>query len=220
MEKRYFAGALLVALAACSSQTATRTVTVTPQGDSIITHNGRQAQMAGTLKSGTKIHAVLQEDVSSANHKAGDEVRAILTDDVKDANGTLLFPVGTEARVRITELQPPQNNQNNGNVGFAVTSLRQGGHTYEVASSTDASSYQSRNRGALDDKTNIAVGAGAGALVAGLITGSVKGAIVGGLLGGAGGAVYNSQTGKRDVLVRSGTKLEFKLGQPVVVMVS
>ena len=36
----------------------------------------------------------------------------------------------------------------------------------------------------------------------------------------SGGAAYNTQTGKRDVMVRSGTKLEFKLDQPVVLMVS
>jgi len=64
------------------------------------------------------------------------------------------------------------------------------------------------------------IGAGAGAVAGGLITGSVKGAVLGGLLGGAAGAVYNSQTGKRDVLVKSGSKLEFKLQQPVVVMIS
>ena len=219
MKKLPIAGALVLALAACTHQ-AIRTVTVTPQGDSIITHNGRQPQMAGSLKSGTTIHAVLQEDVSSANHKAGDEVRATLTDQVKDQNGNVLFPAGTEARMRITQLDAPSNNQNNGNVAFAVTSLRMNGRSYEVASSTDASSYKTQNRGALDDKTNIAVGAGAGAVLGGLITGSVKGAVVGGLLGGAGGAAYNTQTGKRDVIVHSGTKLEFKLDQPVVLMVS
>ncbi|MBI4501713.1 MAG: hypothetical protein HY700_11190 [Gemmatimonadetes bacterium] len=221
MQTRYLAGALfLLALAACSTRN-TRTVTVTPQGDTIITHGDRPlAQVAGTLKSGTKIEAVLQEEVSSANHKPGDEVRATLTEEVKDVNGQVLFPAGTEAQVRITQLRAPADDRDNGDVGFAVMSLKKDGRTYDVTSSADPSSYQVKNRGAFDDKGNIAIGAGAGAVVGGLITGSVKGAVVGGLLGGGAGAVYNSQTGKRDVVVRSGTKLEFKLDQPVVVMVS
>ena len=219
MKTWHFAGAFLLALAACSTQS--RTVSVTPRGDTIISPSGRPlAQVAGTLRQGTKIEAVLQEEVSSANKKPGDDVRATLTNEVKDINGQVLFPAGTEAQMRITQLRAPADDQDNGEVGFSVMSLKKDGRTYDVTSSADPSSYQVKNRGALDDPAKVAIGAGAGAVVGGLISGSVKGVVLGGLLGGAAGAVYNSQTSKRDVVVKSGTKLQFELDQPVVVMVS
>src|SRR4051812_7916511 len=210
MQKRIWMGVMLAAFAAaaCTGK-QTRTVTVTPQGDTIITHGNRPlASVAGTLKRGTTIKAVLQEDVSSANHKAGDKVKGTLTDEVKDQNGQVLFPAGSQVDVQITELRAPKDDKDNGAVAFAVTSLQKNGQTYAVGAAGDPASYQVKDRGPFDDKQNIGIGAGAGAVVGGLISGSVKGAVVGGLLGGAAGAVYNNQSGKREVIVKSGTKLE------------
>jgi hypothetical protein len=220
MKTRLLTGAMIIiAAAACARNT--RTITTTTRGDTIISHgNTPLAQVAGTIKSGTTIHAVLQEDVSSSNHKPGDEVRATLTEEVKDVNDRVLFPAGTEAQIRVTQLRAPADDKDNGDIGFAVMGLTNNGQHYTLSSSANPSSYDVRDRGPFDDKGNIAIGAGAGAVAGGLITGSVKGAVLGGLLGGAAGAVYNSQTGKREVVAKSGTKLEFKLERPVVVMIS
>lgn len=220
MNARVIAVGMLALAAACSRQT--RTVTVTPQGDTIISHGDQPlAQVAGTLESGTDIKAVLQEEVSSVNKKPGDVVKAVLKEEVKGASGQVLFPAGTEVAVQITELRAPVSDQDNGAVGFAVQSFRKDGQTFNVGATGDPSSYQVRDRGPFDDKQKIAIGAGAGAIAGGLISGSVRGAVVGGLLGGAAGAVYNSQQkDKRDVVVKSGTELEFELQQPVVVYVS
>jgi hypothetical protein len=223
MKTQMIMGVLAVtALAACTSRN-TRTVTVTPAGDTIISRSGQPlANVAGTLKRGTRITAVLQEDVSSQNKKVGDVVKATLTQEVEDVNGQVLFPAGTEAEVKIIELRAPRDEQDNGAVAFDVTSLKKDGRTYNVGAAADPGSYQTRDRGPFDDRGNIAIGAGAGAVLGGLISGSVKGAVVGGILGAAGGAVYNQQTGqgKRDVIVKSGTQLEFELQQPVVVYIS
>ena len=206
--------------AACTSK-QTRTVTVTPQGDTIITRGDRPlASVAGTLNRGTKITAVLQEDVSSARHKVGDKIQGTLTEEIKDQNGQVIFPAGTQAEIQVTELRAPADANDNGAVGFSVTSFKKNGQTYSVGAAGDPSSYQVKDRGPFDDKQNIGIGAGAGAVLGGLISGSVKGAVVGGILGGAAGAVYNNQTGKRDVVVKSGTQLEFELEQPVMVYVT
>lgn len=196
---------------------------MTPQGDSIIMHGDRPlATVAGTLKQGTKVQAVLQDEVSTRNHKAGDFVTATLTKDIKDANGQLIFPAGTETQLRITELQRPLDDKNKGSVGFEVTGLKMNDRTYFVGSSVDRDSYGVQNRGPSVDRDKVIIGAGAGAVAGGLIAGSVKGAVVGGVLGGAAGAVVGSEMNKnrRDIVVPRGTKVEFKLQQPVVVFAS
>src|SRR6185436_2695844 len=169
MKARLLTGALIIiAAAACARNT--RTVTVTQRGDTIISHGNKPlAQVAGTIKSGTTIHAVLQEDVSSANHKPGDEVRATLTEEVKDVNNQVLFPAGTEAKVRVTQLRAPANDNDNGEVAFAIMGLSNNGQNYTLSSSTNPSSYDVRDRGPFDDKGNVVIGAGAGAVAGGLI---------------------------------------------------
>jgi hypothetical protein len=221
MKTRIMMNVVLVGMAAaCGTNRATRTVTVTPQGDSIITHGDRAAPtVAGNLKQGTKVQAVLQDEVSSRNHKVGDYVTASLTKEIKDANGQVIFPAGTETQLQITQLQPPVENQSKGDVGFSVTGLKMNGRTYYVGSSVDRDSYGVQDRGPSVDRDKVIIGAGAGAVAGGLIAGSVKGAVVGGLLGGAAGAVVGSEMNKnrRDVVVARGTKVEFKLEQPVIV---
>jgi len=224
MNTRFFLGVTLAAaLAACGTNRNTRTVTVTPQGDTIITHGDRPlAQVAGTLKSGTKVQAILQDEISSQHNRVGDIVRGTLTKDIKDVNGQVIFREGTPVDLRITDLQPTTSNANQGTVGLQVVAMKTNGRTYSVGSTVDRDSYDVRDRGPSVDKDKVLIGAGAGAVAGGLIAGSVKGAVIGGLLGGAAGAVIGNQgnNGRRDVVVKPGTKLEFKLDQPVVIYVS
>ncbi len=221
MRKGILPCAAIALAAACSSGQQARTVAVTPQGDTIISHSDRPvAQVAGSLKSGTKIEVTTQKEVRSASVKVGDMVPATLTNEIRDVNNEVLFPAGTTVQLRVVSIQPPMDNRESGAIGFDVRGFESNGKTYQVASSVNSANTQARDRGPFDDKGNIAIGAGAGAVLGGLITGSGKGAVVGAVLGGAGGAVYNNQTGKQEVVVPQGTAVEFKLEQPVVVLIS
>jgi hypothetical protein len=224
MNTRFFLGLTLAAvLGACGTNQNTRTVTVTPQGDTIISHGDRPlAQVAGTLKSGTKVQAITQDEISSQHNRVGDIVHATLTNNIKDVNGQVIFREGTPVDLRITDLQPTTNNANEGTVGLQVVAMKTNGRTYTVGSTVDRDSYSTQDRGPSVDRDKVLIGAGAGAVVGGLIAGSVKGAVIGGLLGGAAGAVVGNQgnNGRRDVIVKPGTKLEFKLQEPVVIYVS
>jgi hypothetical protein len=207
--------------AACSSGSRARTVTVTPQGDTIISHgNQPMASVAGSIKAGTKVEATMQQEVRSSDLKVGDVVSASLTNDIKDVNGDVLFHPGTTVQLRVVNIQPPMDNRESGTIGFDVRGFESNGKSYQVASSVSSTDTESRDRGPFDDKRTIAIGAGAGAVVGGLISGSVKGAAVGAVLGGAAGAVVNSQTGQREVVIPQGTRMEFKLEQPVVILIS
>ncbi|MBI4501714.1 MAG: hypothetical protein HY700_11195 [Gemmatimonadetes bacterium] len=221
MHTPLLAGVLLLGVAACARTTReSQTETVTTVRETV-TSPALAAQppvrVAGTLESGTKLSVLLRDSITSLKTHPGDIVPAVINQDVKDGNGYVIFPAGTLVEVQVTAIQPASANQDDARILLGIKSAKVGDHTYFVGQSANAPA-EVKDGGI--DKSKVAVGAAAGAAVGGLIAGSVKAAVVGGLVGGAAGAAVGHETARRDLVVTPGTKVDFTLEQPVVLLTS
>ncbi|MBI4501709.1 MAG: hypothetical protein HY700_11170 [Gemmatimonadetes bacterium] len=181
---------------------------------------GAEQGTTRTLSQGTMVSATLEEPISTRTNKIGDTLPATVNSDVRDANGQVIFPVGAVAQVKIIDLKPADREDKNGALALAVTEVRAGGQTYHLNTPVDSLAPETLKPGWTSDKTKIGIGAAAGAVVGGLLGGNLKSAVIGGILGGAGGAVVAHEMNGRDIVVKSGTNVTFKIEQPVQVMVS
>lgn len=213
MRNPFLAGMMMVGVLACSRNT--ETVTVSPARDNTVTVTRHNARL---IPEGTQVTATVEDSINSRDDKVGDRVTATITQDVRDADGHVLFPRGSTAELVITEIRSSDGRGDPGAIGLDVSTVMVGGESYRVTSEVDSLSYQVRERGI--EKEKVGIGAAAGALLGGVMTGSVKGAVVGGVLGGAAGAVVSDQTRDRDVIVRPGTQVQFRLARAAVVYLS
>lgn len=59
-----------------------------------------------TLESATRIHATIQDSLSSGNNKPGDIVRAIVSRSVSDSGGGVVIPAGSSITLTIGAIEP------------------------------------------------------------------------------------------------------------------
>jgi hypothetical protein len=179
---------------------------------------GPSVKDAKTLSKGTKISATTQDPISSSKNKIGDEVSATINDDVKDANGNVIFPAGSNAKVKIIDIKPADDKNKDGALALQVSSVKTNTQNFTITATSDTVATESKKPGWTSDTKKLGIGAAAGAVVGGLATGNLRGAIAGGLIGAAGGAVVTHEMNGKEVVVKQGTKIDFKLEEPVQVM--
>lgn len=173
-----------------------------------------------TLPNNTRIVATIQEPISSNSNRIGDIIAATITNDVKDANGNVVFPAGSSAKVRIIDIKGGDKNAKNGALALQVQSVVASGQTFTLTTSTNSGAGDSQKPGWTSDKKKIGIGAAAGAIVGGLASGSLKGALAGGVLGAAGGAVVAHEMNGREVVMKTGTNVDFVITESMQVLVS
>jgi hypothetical protein len=148
------------------------------------------AVQGSTLEVGTTLSLVLTDSISSVTNQVGDVVPALVSKDVKDQDGNVVIPSGAEAQLKITGFQPPMPNQDDGRALLEITGAKSAGKTMSFASPATS-------------EANVATGSG-------VIT-SVRADVAGGL-------VNADSSSRRDLVVKLGTKVAFKLNQPVTVV--
>ena len=177
-----------------ASKPAVQTVKVTvPAGTGVSVRLG-QAVDSGTAKEG----AAFEGTLAAALVSGGMEVAAVGS----SVTGTVTNAVSSGRLNRPAELS------------LVLTSLTvKGGEKVDIA--TDAWSM----KGESHKKRNIEMiggGAGAGALI-GALTGGKKGAAIGGAVGAGAGTGVAAATGKKEIVLATETKLDFKLSAPFTV---
>lgn len=180
------------------------------------TYGQQQGEMSHTISKGTRVEAMINDSINSRSTTVGTIVNATLKSDVRDQTGSVIFPSGSNVKLKVTQLKPAEEEGDAGEFALEVVEVTANGKTWNVSSQVDSMSYQTQGRG-WQDKEKIGIGAAGGAILGGVIGGSMKGAVIGGLLGAGAGAVIADRTQKRDVVVTPGTVVSFELEAPVTV---
>ncbi|MFN6962866.1 MAG: hypothetical protein ACK4S4_03780 [Pyrinomonadaceae bacterium] len=178
-----------------------------------------------SVASGTRLHARINETLSSKTARVGDRFTATVTNDVYSSNGVLLIPDGSTLTGRVDAVQPAKKGGKPGAIDVSFVSLRLpngstraiNGTLTDLTSDDAKSDVEGTARGdKMKHRKVIFIGGGAaGGAVLGAAIGGGKGALIGGLLGAGGGFLGEKLTKGEEAVVQSGTEFGVYLNQPL-----
>jgi hypothetical protein len=148
---------------------------------------------------------------SSVNH-AGEIFHAALDAPIV-VNDEVLVPKGADVYVRLASASSAGRYTGKSELHLELVKLEFRGQSYPLVSSTYSLAGASQGKGTAE---KVGGGAVIGAII-GAIAGGGRGAAIGAGVGGAGGGIYQSASGGKPLKIPSETKLDFQLGQPVVI---
>ncbi len=197
----------------------TTTTTTTASGNTVTRNSAGTGTAMGTIASGSTINLSSNSRVCTNTNHVGDHFTATVTEAISGSNGAVI-PVGATANVEVTELKRSENANDKVVMGFRVTSVTYGGHTYPIsATTTYANVDKVRNEPQKKDVQKVAIGAAAGAVLGKIIGKSTKGAVIGAATGAAAGAGVAAATANYEGCVPSGGRITATLNSATTVHV-
>jgi hypothetical protein len=200
--------------------TTTRPSTSTTSSGNTVTRNpsgtGAGAR-TGTIAAGSTLNLASSSTVCTNTHHVGDHFSATVTNAVTGSNGAVI-PAGATANVEITELKRSENANDNVVMGFRVTSVSFGGHTYPVSATTNSADVSKvRNQPKSKDIQKVIGGAAIGAIAGQILGKSTKATVIGAAAGGAAGAGAAAATANYEGCVNSGSRITATLNSATTV---
>jgi hypothetical protein len=205
--------------------TTTRTTTTTTKPSTSTTSSGNTvtrnpsgtAARTGTIAAGSTLNLASSSTVCTNTHHVGDHFNATVTNAVTGSNGAVI-PAGATASVEITELKRSENANDNVVMGFRVTSVSFGGHTYPVSATTSSADVSKvRNQPKSKDIQKVIGGAAIGAIAGQILGKSTKATVIGAAAGGAAGAGAAAATANYEGCVNSGGRITATLNSAATV---
>ena len=168
----------------------------------------KRAPASATLAAGARIHATMNDTISSRHAHAGDGFTARVARDVANARGTVVIPAGSTVHGTIRQVSPAPNTRSTGTLTLAVTSVTVRGQEHDMDATIDALETVSEGRGVeIVDVGRVAGGAAAGAILGQVIAKNPTGTIIGGVVGGATGAAVSVIMKDMDIVLPAGAHL-------------
>jgi len=168
----------------------------------------RPAAVTLTVPTGAELDVRLITGLNSEVNKTGDAFDGTIEAPVMVGEKTAI-PKGAEVTGRVTSAVPSGRLKQRAELWVKLTSVKLGGKTYEVSTTTTGHKEGTK---ATRDLIFIGGGAGAGAAIGG-IAGHGKGAGIGAAVGAAAGTAGAMVTGHRDIKFPPETVLRFRLQQ-------
>jgi hypothetical protein len=194
------------------------TTSVTSSGNTVTRTTGSTAgSRVGTIAAGSTLNLTSTSKICTNTNKVGDHFTATVTNAITGSNGAVI-PAGATADVEVTELKRSENSNDNVVMGFRVTSVRFGGHTYPVsATTTTADVAKVRNQPKSKDVQKVVGGAAIGAIAGQILGHSTKATVIGAAVGGAAGAGAAAATANYEGCVNPGGKINATLNSATQV---
>jgi len=202
-----------------STTTRRPTTSVTSSGNTVTrTSPGKAAgAKVGTIAAGSTLNLTSGSKVCTNTNKVGDHFTATVSNSITGSNGAVI-PAGATADVEVTELKRSENANDNVVMGFRVTSVRFGGHTYPVSATTSyADVSKVKNQPRNKDIQKVVGGAAIGAIAGQILGRSTKATVIGAAAGGAAGAAAAAATANYEGCVNSGGKITATLNSATQV---
>jgi hypothetical protein len=159
-----------------------------------------------SIPSGTVLHVLLIDGLSTDNNVAGDRFLSSLAESVV-LDGRTLLQKGTKIRGRVISVEDSGRVKGMASIRLALTDVMQENKTMPITTDTfGATADSSTNR----DAGVIAGGAGVGAVI-GAIAGGKKGAAIGAIAGGSAGTGAVLATKGKEIHYPPETRLTFTL---------
>jgi hypothetical protein len=194
------------------------TTSVTSSGNTVTRTSGSTAGgKVGTIAAGSTLNLTSGSKICTNTNKVGEHFTATVTNSITGSNGAVI-PAGATADVEVTELKRSENANDNVVMGFRVTSVRFGGHTYPVSATTSyAEVNKVRNQPKSKDIQKVVGGAAIGAIAGQILGRSTKATVIGAAVGGAAGAGAAAATANYEGCVNSGGKITATLNSATQV---
>lgn len=196
------------------ARTSTRTTT---SSGNTITRGTGAASNVGTIAAGTTLNLSSGTRVCTNTFKVGDHFTATVREAVTGSNGATI-PAGASANVEVTELKRSENANDKVVMGFRVTSISFGGHTYSVSATTSYAQIDKvRSEPKSKDVQKVATGAAIGAIAGQILGKNTKSTVIGAAGGAAAGAVTAAVTANYEGCVPAGGRITVTLNSGVQV---
>jgi hypothetical protein len=194
------------------------TTSVTSSGNTVTrTPAGTAGAKLGTIAAGSTLNLASNTKICTNTNKVGDHFTATVSDAITGSNGAVI-PAGATADVEVTELKRSENANDNIVMGFRVTSVKFGGHTYPVSATTSyAQVSKVRNEPRNKDIQKVVGGAAIGAIAGQILGKSTKATVIGAAAGGAAGAAAASATANYEGCVNPGGRITATLNSATQV---
>jgi hypothetical protein len=192
-----------------TATTRTPTSSVTSSGNTVTRNTGGTAAGArvGTIAAGSTLNLASGSKVCTNTNHVGDRFTAQVTQAIQGSNGAVI-PAGASANVEVTELKRSENSNDNVVMGFRVTSVTFGGHTYPVSATTSYAEVDKvKNQPKGKDVQKVVGGAAIGAIAGRILGKSTKATVIGAAAGGAAGAAAAAATANYEGCVNSGGRI-------------
>ena len=202
-----------------TTTTTTRrpTTSVTSSGNTVTRTPSGSAARTGTIAAGSTLNLASGSKICTTTNKVGDHFTASVTNSVTGSNGAVI-PAGATANVEVTELKRSENANDNVVMGFRVTSVTFGGHTYPVSATTSyADVSKVKNQPKSKDVQKVVGGAAIGAIAGQILGHSTKATVIGAAVGGAAGAGAAAATANYEGCVNSGGRITATLNSATTV---
>lgn len=201
-----------------TTTTTTRPKTSTTSSGNTVTRNpsGTGAR-TGTIAAGSTLNLASSSKICTNTSHVGDHFNATVTNAVTGSNGAVI-PAGATASIEVTELKRSENANDNVVMGFRVTSVTFGGHTYQVSATTSSAEVTKvRNQPKNKDIQKVIGGAAIGAIAGQILGKSTKATVIGAAAGGAVGAGAAAATANYEGCVNSGARITATLNSAATV---
>jgi hypothetical protein len=193
------------------------TTSVTSSGNTVTRTPAGSAARTGTIAAGSTLNLASGSKICTNTNKVGDHFTASVTNSVTGSNGSVI-PAGATANVEVTELKRSENSSDNVVMGFRVTSVTFGGHTYPVSATTSyADVSKVKNQPKSKDVQKVVGGAAIGAIAGQILGHSTKATVIGAAVGGAAGAGAAAATANYEGCVNSGGRITATLNSATTV---
>ena len=173
-----------------------------------------------TLDTGTVVTATAIDSLHSRHNKVGDLFRVTVSEDVKDAKGRVAVPTGSVVTFKVVAIEPAKSKSDEeGKIRLEAREVVIDGKATTVAGvarTIDVEHVLEGQGVTAGGAARVGGGAAGGAVVGGVVGGKT-GAIVGGVVGAAAGTAVAVQTADRDVVVRPGMSVKWRLLLPFTV---
>jgi hypothetical protein len=203
--------ALPLALAACQ-----RPLDVGAEARAVVPGEPIVLATSGTdVPAGTRIHARLDQTLSTESVELGDRFTMSLETPVHNASHQTLVPRGARIHGTVTAVRAATDATAPAVIRLEVNSISWDGHTMPLGAEIVEATPQRTGPGLEDAVSGAAAGAVVGAILGTVIRGNTQGALQGAAIGAGAGTIISLGTAPAHARLEGGSMLTLRLTQPL-----
>jgi hypothetical protein len=168
-----------------------------------------------TVPAGTRVHARLDQTLSTQSAEPGDRFTMTLETPVHNANHQVLVPRGTRLEGTVTAVRAATDAAAPAVLRLELNSIVMAGHTMPLGAEIVEATPERTGVDVGDAAAGAAAGAVLGAVVGTIIRGNTQGALQGAAIGAGAGTIIALGTARADARLESGSMLTLRLTQPL-----
>jgi acetyltransferase-like isoleucine patch superfamily enzyme len=171
------------------------------------------------IPAGTNVFVTTETSLSTKTNQVGDPVAARTAENI-NVNGQVVIPAGALVEGHVTAIKTAGNPGETAYIDLAFDRVRLANGDWLPVQAALAGKAGEEVKGSANIPRNVAIGAGAGAILGQVIGHDTKSTVIGAVIGAGAGAAAGHATRDTYIVVPSGSRLNIQLTSAVSVPVS